>query len=220
MIAAGVTGGSLYFIAENTALEYTFASNVSLIICTTPVMTLFLCAAIFKQKIRLRSVAGSILALFGVSIVILNGSLNFGINPIGDVLTLLAALCWAIYCLILKRLNNSYPNLFITRKVFFYGFATALPIAACQPLPALPAPDNFLTVGSNIAFLSIFASFICYIIWNNTVKALGPDKSANYIYFNPIVTILVSSIILHEPITPWLLAGTIIIISGVALCSK
>ncbi|MDE6342235.1 MAG: DMT family transporter [Muribaculaceae bacterium] len=220
LLAGGISGGSLYFIAENTALEYTFASNVSLIICTTPILTLFLSAIIYRHKITYKSIAGSLLALSGVAIVILNGSLNFGIKPVGDMLTLLAALCWAVYCLLLKKLNIRYPNLFITRKIFFYGFVTALPVAMLQPIPHLPSQEALPAVVGNLAFLSLFASFICYIIWNNTVKALGPEKSANYIYFNPIITIIVSSAILSEPVTPWLLAGTVIIISGVYLCSK
>ncbi len=220
LLAGGVTGGSLYFIAENTALEYTFASNVSLIICTTPVLTLFLCAIFYGQKRTFRSIVGSLLALMGVATVILNGSINFGINPVGDLLTLLAALCWAVYCLLLKKLNSRYPNLFITRKIFFYGLVTALPVAMLQPLPVLPSPEALPAVAGNLAFLSLFASFLCYIIWNNTVKVLGPEKSANYIYFNPIMTIIVSSAILSEPITPWLIAGTVIIITGVYLCSK
>ncbi len=219
MIGAGLTGGSMYFIAENSALKLTFASNVSLIICATPVLTLFLCALFYRQKIRFKEIAGSFIAICGVSIVILNGSMNFGINPIGDLLVLFAAICWAIYCLLLKYLNIRYSNLFITRKVFFYGFASSLLLSAFE---TLPQPDSGATASIlfNLLFLSIVASFLCYIIWNKAVQVLGPEKTANYIYFTPIITVISSSLILGEPVTLWLVVGGCIIISGVYLTTK
>ncbi|MDE6716164.1 MAG: DMT family transporter, partial [Muribaculaceae bacterium] len=142
MVVLGMTGGSVYFICENTALTYTFASNVSLIICATPVLTLFLCGLFFHQKIRFTAIIGAVMALCGVTMIILNGSLNFGLSPIGDLLTLLAALLWAIYCILVKKMNGRYSNLFITRKVFFYGFATALLFSIFEPLPTMPAAES------------------------------------------------------------------------------
>ncbi|MDE6264688.1 MAG: DMT family transporter [Paramuribaculum sp.] len=219
LIASGLTGGSLYFIAENSALKLTFASNVSLIICATPVLTLFLCSIFYKQRIRFRELAGSFIAICGVSIVILNGSLNFGINPAGDILVLIAALCWAVYCLLLKHLNIRYSNLFITRKVFFYGFVSSLLWSVFEPLPQ-PDSGAIASIVFNLLFLSIVASFLCFIIWNKAVQVLGPEKTANYIYFTPVITIISSSLILGEPVTLWLLAGGCIIIAGVYLTTK
>ncbi len=220
LAAMGLTGGSLYFIAENTALRFTYASNVSLIICAAPVLTMFLGRIFFKDRISLRAIMGSMLALCGVTIVILNGSMNFGLSPKGDFLTLLAALLWAAYCILLKRMSGRYSNLFITRKVFFYGFASALLFCIFEPLPDFAVSGSLLIVILNLLFLGVIASFLCYILWNNAVKVLGPEKTANYIYFTPLVTILASTAILAEPVTIWTIAGGAAIIAGVYLTAK
>lgn len=220
IMATGLTGGSLYFIAENTALRLTFASNVSLIICTTPVLTMMLGALICKKRISLRAIAGSLIALCGVTAVILNGSLKFGLNPAGDLLTLLAALLWATYCMLLQRMTRLYPNTFITRKVFFYGCTSALLFAAFEPRPVLPEADALGAVALNFLFLGLLASFVCYVLWNAAVKRLGPERAANYIYFSPLITIVASSLILGEPVSLWMLLGGLAIIGGVYLTAR
>lgn len=121
-VLCGLCGGSLYFIAENTALGITLASNVSLIICTTPILTAFILYLFRKTEELTRNlILGSLLALGGVALVVFNGRFILKINPLGDILTLVAALMWAFYCLILKQLDTHYPTLLITRKVFFMG---------------------------------------------------------------------------------------------------
>lgn len=217
---AGLTGGSLYFLAENSALGITFASNVSLLICMAPVFTMILGSAVLKDKIKPIAWGGSLLALAGVAAVVLNGSLNLGINPLGDFLTLTAALSWAVYTLLVKRLNSTYSNMFITRKVFFYGIVTAAAYAALSGVGIRLPLSNPGPVIANLLFLGVGASFACYMIWNVVVKALGPEKASNYIYLNPLVTILASSVILGEQLTPWTLIGAAAIITGVYLTSK
>lgn len=220
MLAMGITGGSLYFISENTALRFTYASDVSLIICAAPILTMLLDAIAYGDRFSLKAIIGSMIAFCGVTTVILNGSLNLGLNPKGDLLTLLAAFLWAAYCLLLKKMNKRYPNLLITRKVFFYGFATALPVIFFEPIPAPEAAGTLLPVMLNLLFLGVVASFLCYIMWNNTVRILGPEKAANYIYFSPLITILASSAILREPVTLWMLLGGAAIIGGVYLSAR
>lgn len=220
MLAMGLTGGSLYFIAENSALQLTFASNVSLIICATPVLTMVLDSLIYRHRIHTRAIIGSVMAMGGVAIVVLNGSLNFHLNPLGDFLTFLAALFWACYCMLLKAMNTRYSNLFITRKVFFYGWLTAIIYSLHGPIPELGDNDSLLQIVLNLLFLGLIASFICYLTWNKAVKELGPDKTANFIYLTPLITIIASSIILEEPISFWLIAGGAIIICGVYLTAK
>ena len=62
LMLSGLCGGSLYFIAENTALGITFASNVSLLICTAPIFTLFLSKFFYKERLRRKVLYGSLIA--------------------------------------------------------------------------------------------------------------------------------------------------------------
>jgi len=219
--AAGLTGGSLYFLLENTALGITLASNVSLILCTAPLLTAFL-YAIFNSGERLRPnfVYGSILAFTGVALVIFNGNFILRINPLGDLLTLLAALMWAFYSLFIKRLNARYSTFFVTRKIFFYGLLTILPTYFFIPLRWNAQLLFKPYVWMNLIFLGLIASMLCYILWNIATKRLGVVRVTNYIYLSPIVTLLASSILIHENITIIALIGTVFILGGVYVAER
>ena len=117
--------GTLYFIAENNALGISQASNVALLVCTTPIFTALLANWVFKEPLRKNMMIGSLIALVGVGLVVFSGSVILKINPLGDFLSIMAALMWAVYCLILKPLGNRYSTAFITRKVFLYSILSA-----------------------------------------------------------------------------------------------
>lgn len=220
-VAAGLCGGSIYFVAENTALGITLASNVSLIICTAPILTAFL-SFFFNKKERLRPglIYGSFIAFLGVALVVFNGSFVLKISPWGDLLTLAAALMWAFYCLILKRMAAHYPTLFITRKVFFYGIVTLLPVFAVQPLTFDTGILLQPVILYNLLFLSVVASMLCYIMWNTAVKHIGALRTTNYIYVIPLITLITSAIVLNETITIIALLGSCFILSGVYVAER
>ncbi|WP_165021269.1 DMT family transporter [Dysgonomonas sp. ZJ279] len=221
MVGAGLSGGSLYFITENTALGLTLASNVSLIICTTPILTAFLFYFVNKEeKLKRNLLIGSFIALAGVALVVFNGRFNFEVNPLGDILTFVAALMWAFYCLILRRMNTKYSILFFTRKVFFYGVITSLPMFIISPLnfnlDILLKPVVF----SNLLFLGVVASMLCFIMWNNIVKRIGALRATNYLYIVPLVTMITSALVIDEQITIITLVGSCLILFGVYLVER
>ncbi|MDR1557528.1 MAG: DMT family transporter [Tannerellaceae bacterium] len=221
LFCVGLTGGSLYFITENTALDITLASNVSLIVSTAPLLTAFLSHLFVRgEKLKKALVYGSLLALAGVAFVVYNGNFILRINPAGDILSLTAALMWGFYTIILKRLDSRYPVLFITRKVFFYGLITLLPVFYIKPVAISADVLLHPVVACNLLFLGLIASMLCYILWNIAVKHLGAIRTTNYIYFMPIVTLIISALILGETITPIALLGAALILGGVCLAER
>ncbi|MEQ2517917.1 MULTISPECIES: DMT family transporter [Bacteroides] len=221
LMAGGIFGGSLYFFTENTALGITQASNVSFLICTAPLLTTILSLLFYKsEKATKGLIGGSLLALAGVGLVVFNGSVILKISPVGDLLTLLAALSWAFYSLIIRKMTGRYPTVFITRKIFFYGVLTILPAFLLHPLQ--PDLDILLKpiVLSNLLFLAVLASLICYVLWNVVLKQLGTVRASNYIYLNPLVTMVASMMILQEQITLFALIGAGCIVCGVYLAER
>lgn len=216
LFAGGVTGGSFYFLTENTALGITLATNVSFIVCTAPLLTILLSLMIYPQdRATMHLMIGSLLALSGVAMVVYNGSFVLKLSPWGDFLTLLAALSWAFYSLIIKKLTQHYAIAFITRKVFFYGLLTILPIFQLHPwqfpLEHLLQPQVLF----NLAFLGVLASLICYAVWNVVLVHLGTVRASNYIYLNPVFTSIGSAFFLGEQLS-WVAAlGAIFILTGV-----
>jgi drug/metabolite transporter (DMT)-like permease len=214
----GLCGGSIYFIAENTALEYTLVSNVSLITAISPLLTTFLIGMIYKSERPSKGIyIGSIVALLGVACVIFNSSFVVKMNPIGDLLSFAAALSWAVYSLVLRKLNALYSIMFISRKTFFYGVLTALPYMLTEPEITSPTVLLQADVWPHMLFLGVFASMIAYVIWAQSVKHLGAITASNYIYLQPIVTLIASVIILSETITIVGYLGCALILGGLWL---
>ena len=213
--AAGVCGGSLYFLLENVALEYAPASNVSLLVCTAPVWTALAAGRADRgERMTRRQAAGAALVAAGMALVVLNGRFVLHISPAGDLLALAAALSWMGYSLVIKRLGARYPASFIARKVFFYGMATILPVFAFRPFAATGELLARPVVWANLLFLGVVASGFCYALWNAVMRRLGAVRATNYIFFNPLVTMLTAALCIGERITAPALAGAAMILCG------
>lgn len=221
LAAAGLTGGSLYFLTENIALEYAPASNVSLIVCTAPVWTALLMSLVYRsERMTRRQIAGCALAFVGVVLVVLNGRFVLHLSPRGDLLALSAALLWMLYSLVIKRLGDRLPVAYVTRKVFFYGIVTILPWFAWEPFDLPAATLRHPAVWGNLLFLGVVASLLCYVLWNAAMTRLGAVRTTNYIYLNPLVTMLTAALVIDERITPAALCGAALILSGMWLAER
>lgn len=217
-VVCGMCAGSIYFIAENTALQYTLTSNVSLITTTAPLITAMLAGAIYKSERPGKGMyIGSLVALLGVALVIFNSSMDLQVNPLGDFLALAAAFSWAVYSLVVRKLNATYDVMFITRKMFFYGLITTLPFMFFQADPFdFEVLKNPLVWG-NLLALGVVCSIICFLVWNEAIKRLGTVTTSNYLYFQPVVTLVMSYIVLGEHITIVGYTGCGLILLGVYL---
>ena len=221
MMALGLTGGSMYFLTENESLRFTTATNTSLIVCSCPLFAMLLLALFYKSErfSRLQAL-GSLLALIGMAAVVLNGHFVLHLSPLGDTLAFSACICWALYTLLMKPVMGRYPAMFITRKVFFYGILTILPYYIF--VPDMPSLDVLMRpeVALNLLFLGSVASMLCYLTWSWCMKGLGAVICTNWVYVNPITTIIAAWLILDEQITVYFLIGSILIIAGMYLSSK
>lgn len=217
MLIAGVTGGSLYFLTENTALEYTLTGNVSLVVATAPLLTALLATLTRASRAAARLWGASALALVGVALVVMNGQGCFAFHLAGDLLALSAAFSWAIYQLVTKRLCDRYGATLLTRKVFGYGLLTILVYFLFRPIDIDPALLTHPAVWGNLLFLGLVASMGCYWLWSKIIERLGPITSANYIYLNPVTTLVFSYLFLGEPVSAYAVFGAVCIIAGVYL---
>ena len=222
-LICGVCSGSLYFITENYALNNTTAGNVSLLASVSPIFTTILMAAFFKARIKLGEAIGSLIAFAGVFCIIFSHGEGFEIKPKGDLLALSASLSWAIYTIVVKNLIPHYSSFFITRKLFFYGVITALPILFFQQEPYhlaalfdISQPKYML----NFLFLVVMCSCAAYLIWNESMSILGPITINNYLYMQPLVTMIAAFIVLGETIYLMGYLGCVLIIGGLVLSDK
>lgn len=221
LFLSGITGGSLYFLTENTALGITQTTNVAFIVCSTPLITTLLTLLFYpKEKASRWLMTGSLVALLGVAFLVFNGNFVLKLSPLGDCLSLAASLLWAFYSLIIRKVEGRYSTVFITRKVFFYGLLTILPYFLLYPWQ-FPLQGLMQTaVWGNLLFLGLLASLICFVVWNLVLKHLGTIDASNYLYLNPLFTTVASLLFLDERFTWMSLIGAAFVLTGVYLSGK
>lgn len=219
---AGLTGVTLYFIFQNTALDYTQASNVGVLISVAPLLTALVSAVFLRdEKLGGNFFFGFVIAIAGIILISYNGNTVLKLNPLGDLLSLLAAGVWAFYSVTIRKLSAAgIAPIRMTRKVFTYGLLFLLPLLplfdfrlGLERLALLP---NVL----HILFLGLGASALCFVTWNYAVGVLGAVKTSVYIYMTPVVTIAASVLVLDERVTWVALAGVVLILAGLFVSER
>lgn len=233
---AGLTGVALYQFSENAAINFTTASNVSIIVAICPLFAAIFTQVFLKEKqISVFFIIGFVLSIFGIALVCFNGKISLNINPKGDLLALLAAICWGVYSIFVSLINRKgYDSVCSTRRIFFFavifmiplylsgyaltraGAATELARSMSVTFDALINKTRFTNLFNiaNLLFLSLFASSICFTAWNKACNILGTVKATKGLYLIPVVTIIFSTIFLHEKLTLMGVLGAALTITG------
>ncbi len=217
LMGLGLTGVTLYFLFENVALQYTLASNAGLLVSVSPIITALLAHRFARdERLRAELVWGFVLAISGVFLVMTNGHYVLRLNPLGDCLALAAALAWGVYSILLKRAQARYNPVELACKTFFYGLLWALPSMIWLPLTVsrLDLARDWPAL-VNLAYLGVAASSLCFVMWNGAVRRIGVVKTSNYIYLVPLITMVTAAVILGERLTPLMLWGGGLILSGI-----
>ena len=200
-IILGFSGIFAYYILENLALKYSNAINVGLIVTTAPIFTTLI--LIFLQKYEREKVFftlfGFILVVIGLIIMNYN---DFSSLNMGDFLAMLGALSFGIYSLLLAKVSKGYNIFLVTRKSFFWGllflilyfyfFKESFSSIEIYKLPI---------VWSNLLFLALIASSLCFLMWRFAVLNIGSSKTSNYIYLVPIINSIAAIYILGEQLS-------------------
>lgn len=216
-IFAGLFGVFLYYYLENVALTFTLAMNVGIIGSVSPFMTALLSRFVLKQgKIPRVFVLGFICSMIGIVLISLSGAIN--VHPLGDILALIATVCWAVYSLIVNKISDFGYSIFaVTQRIFFYGLIVMTPVLFLSiDSFAFSRFTQIETVG-NLLFLGVGASALCFVTWNFSVKNLGAVRATLYIYTIPMLTTLASVLILGESFTSRTVIGILLTLTGLVL---
>ncbi|MBD5515644.1 MAG: DMT family transporter [Lachnospiraceae bacterium] len=218
-VLAGLCGICLYYLLENIALTYTMASNVGVIISVAPFFTAILSRLFLKSEGKLRAnfFIGFVVAMAGVALISFNGS-EMELNPVGDILAVLAAFVWACYSILTRKISSfGYPVIITTRRTFFYGILFMVPALFFFEFRIDPERFADMTYLLNILYLGLGASALCFVTWNLAVKTLGAVKTSVYIYMVPVITVVTSVLVLKEPVTWISVVGTVMAVAGLFL---
>lgn len=215
---SGLFGITLYFVAENTALTLSNASNVSLIVSTAPIFVAI--GALIrnrKQKLGFNLILGFILAMIGIACISFS-SLKLELNPLGDLIALSCAIVWALYSLCVdKATNMGIKTLDLTIKTFLYATFLTVPLMGIYgyeiKFEALLKPINIC----NYLFLSLLASAFSFILWTKANHFLGIVKTNICLYSVPAVTAVGAVLIIDEKLTIFNFIGMVLAIAGTVI---
>ncbi|MCI2059106.1 MAG: DMT family transporter [Oscillibacter sp.] len=219
-VLTGLFSCSLYFLAENTALQNTLASNVSIIVSVAPILTAVAANFTTEEKLRRSTLAGFITAFAGVILVVFNGAFVLKFSPKGDLLALLAAVSWTIYSVVIKPFTGKYDSILLTRRTIFWGMITAVPLLAAEGAPFPTAPLARGDILLSFLFLGLVGSAVCYVLWNEAFRCLGIVATNSFIYAIPFITMVAAFFFLHEHISPAAIVGAVLITAGVILSEQ
>ena len=215
-IICGLFGITIYNLFLNIAIDYSLASNVSVIIAASPLFTALISFLLKIEKPYFNFFIGFIISIVGIIIITFNGKIELQLKPLGDIMAVISSIGWAVYSVfIVKITDKKYDFILSTRKIIFYGIVFMIPSFFFFDFnPNWAALKNPIVL-FNMLFVAIFASGICFIIWNEATDLIGVLKTNVYVYLTPIITIIISIIVLKEKMTFISIIGITLTLIGV-----
>ncbi|TEB07686.1 putative inner membrane transporter yiJE [Pelotomaculum schinkii] len=217
MLTAGFLGITLYFYFENSGVKMTTASNASLITSITPIIAIALDMIIFKTKPSVLKFVGMGCAVAGAYLAVTaNGQLSFNSATFkGNLFMVFAMLTWSLYTLLNKALQDKYSGLFLTTCQTLFGTILLVPASFIE----YRQWHLFsFTAFSNILFLAVCCSAICYFLYIFALKRLDVAITTLYLNLTPVVGVVSGYLVLRETVLPvQLLGGLMIIVVIIAI---
>jgi len=202
------------------SLQYTTATNATLLNSFIPIFILIITGIVFKEKISNKQILGVLVSLIGVIVILTRLDqqviAKLEINK-GDLWMLLAALDWALYSILLKYLRpkDLKPMPFLGIMMII-GTIVLIPILAMNPFNEQPITWSQEMIKA-LAYIAIFPSIISYLAWNYGMQKIGASIGGQYIHLMPLFGALMAVIFLDEKIQLYHLIGGLSIAIGLWL---
>jgi drug/metabolite transporter (DMT)-like permease len=212
----GVFGMALYFAFENNGLMFTTATNASILVALIPAMTTLGAALLLGEKFTAANIAGLIVAFAASVFIIWNGSVNFNLNPLGDLLILLSVVSWTVYTLIGRNVMARCSAALVARQALLTAALCLAPFFIYELL-AGKLGGVTVTAGLGVVYLGVLCTALAYTIWGHCVRILGPVYASNLLYLQSVITVACAWITIREPVNAFLLVCMAALILGVFL---
>lgn len=216
----GVTLNQLFFLI---GLSRTSAAHSALIIGMTPIFVLLFAALVRQERITVRKAAGMLIALGGVAI--LNALPADGESPggrstlVGDLFVALAAMAFALFTVMGKRISLRHSALTVNTLGYVAGALALAPLTVWESR-GFPYARVSLAAWSSLVYMALFSSVICYLIYYYALGRISASRVSAFSYLQPVVATLLAAATLGERVTFPVVAGGAVIFSGVYLTER
>jgi drug/metabolite transporter (DMT)-like permease len=217
LVILGVVGNTCYQLAFVLGLAHTTATNSALIVATVPTVVAVIAGLLGLERITPRMWWGVGLGTLGVALVIAASGIEFSTATLhGDLLTVLAVLCWAGYTVGLRRLPEGVSPLRVTTVTSIAG-TPGLVLAGLPGLVRLDWTAIPATAWAALAYATVLSLVVAYLLWNRSVQTVGGTRTAIYMCVTPLVASAAAWAMLGEQARPSQAVGAVMIIAGVLL---
>ena len=220
LIVLGVVGNTLYQLAFILGLERTTASNSALLLSAVPTAVALLGAVVGAERLTRRVAVGTAVATAGVVLVVAARGAGFSSATItGDLLTLAAMLCWAGYTLGVRSVGTAISPLRLTTLTTLTG-TPGLVLAGIPDLARMQWRGVTPAAWAALGYSSMLSLVVAYLLWNRSVRAVGPNRTAIYMCVTPLVAVASAWVLLGEVPVPLQGVGALFIVAGVLLTRR
>jgi drug/metabolite transporter (DMT)-like permease len=217
LITLGLIGNTCYQLAFTVGLSRTTATNSALILSTVPTVVALLAGALGLERVTPKMWLGIALGTLGVILVIATRGVGFDVRTLpGDLLTILAVLCWAGYTVGLRRVPSEISPLRVTTVTTIAG-TPGLILAGVPGMLHLNWESIRLEAWLALGYAAVLSLVVAYLLWNRSVKAVGGTRTAIYMCITPLFAVAGAWLLLGERPHPLQAVGAIFIIAGVLL---
>ena len=214
MSLLGVALNQIFYLAS---LSRTSVGHSSLIIGLTPILVLGIAAAVGQEQVTGRRVLGMAIALTGV--VVLQAGKSAGSTVLGDFLALGAALTFASFSVLGRRVSTQHSPITVITFLYVLGALFLVPVAWWNwgnfSLQAVSAE-----VWWNVAYMALFPSVISYLIFYWALRQMPASRVTSLGYLQPLIATTTAIVVLNEPVTTALVSGGLLVLCGVGVAER
>lgn len=204
-------------------VKYTSSVNAALIMATNPPLTMFFAAFLLQEKMNNLQKLGALISLLSVAMVITQGSVQALLQlqcSFGDVMVMLANICWASYNVLSKRYLKDSSPLITTTSTMLISTVFLLIIGGPGQIEAFyDLFEQTSTVFYPLIYMVVLGTVAAYLCWNYGISQLGAGKTAIFFNLIPIVTSVIS-FFQGQTVSMIQLIGGLSVIFGVLLSTK
>ncbi len=219
----GVVGFALAFALGNWGLAYSTATNAALLITVEPTTLLVLSPLLLGERLSRRETLGAVLTVVGAIVVVLDGvpGLTRSLTPHwrGDLLLVLSAVAYAAYSLLGRGVLTRHPVARVTAHSVVWGAVSIAPLALYEWRVG-PPPSWTASAAVGTLYLGVVITALGYAVWNWCLERVGAARVAAFVNVQPLAGALLGIWWLHEPVTPFLVLGGVLIVTGLHLTVK
>lgn len=223
MLALGLLGVGCYNTFAYIALQYTTATNATLLNSFIPIATIALAFMLLGKRLSGAEALGVLVSLLGVTIIVGRGDIDvllaFSLNT-GDLWMLAAVAVWGLYTVGLHWRPQGLDPMVMLFAFTVVGVSALTPFYAWEALVAGRQIDLHGAALAGILYTGIFPGFLGYVFYNAGVAAVGPSRGALFIHLMPVFGTLLAAIFLGERPYGYHFAGIALVFAGIYLTMR